>query len=82
MRKKKDRDTVHGLIQSPMKGSVWRVLRKDEVKTKDIQKQEKTRRSHAPGFRLPSDEEEESSKTSSAKNDTMIKCRGKKNKRN
>ena len=78
MWEKKDRDTVHGLIQSPMKGSVWRVLRKDEVKTKDIQKQKKTRRSHAPGFRLPSDEEEESSKTSSAKNETMVKCHGKK----
>ena len=78
MWKKKDRDTVHGLIQSPMKGSVWRVLCKEEVKTKDIPKQKKTRRSCAPGFTLPSDEEEESSKTSSAKNDTMVKCRGKK----
>ena len=41
MRDKRDRDTVRGLIQSPMKGSVWRVLRKEEVKTKDIQKQKK-----------------------------------------
>ena len=75
---KRNRDTVRGLIKSPMKGSVWKVLRKEEVKTTKIQKQEKTRRRYAPGFRLPSDEEEEVSKISSVKNETMIKGRGKK----
>ena len=38
---KRNRDTVRGLIHSPMKGSVWRVLRKEEMKTKEIQKQKK-----------------------------------------
>ena len=41
MRTKRDRDTVRGLIHSPKKGSVWRVLRKEEVKTKEIEKQKK-----------------------------------------
>ena len=78
---KRNRDTVRSLIKSPMKGSVWKVPRKEEVKTTKIQKQEKTRRRYAPGFRLPSDEEEEVSKISSVKNETMIKGRGKKRQR-
>ena len=79
MTNKRDRETVRGLIHSPMKGSVWRVLRKEQVKSKEIQKQKKTGRSHAPGFTTPSDDEEESSKISSAKNEKTIKGRGKKN---
>ncbi len=41
MTNKRDRETVRGLIHSPMKGSVWRVLRKEQVKSKEIQKQKK-----------------------------------------
>ena len=43
MTTKRNRDTVRGLIHSPMKGSVWRVLRKEVVKTTKIQKQEKNK---------------------------------------
>ena len=78
MRIKRDREMLRGLIHTPKKGSAWSVLRKEVVKTKEIQKQKKTGRNHAPGFTTPSDDEDESSKISSAKNETRIKGRGKK----
>ncbi len=78
MMTKRDRETVRGLIHSPMKGSVWKVFRKEEVKSKEIKKQKKTGRNHAPGFTTPSDDEEDTTKVSSAKNETTIKSRGKK----
>ena len=78
MRIKKERELVRGLIHTPMKGSVWSVLRKEVAKTREIQKRKKTGRSHAPGFTTPSDDEDELSKISSAKDETRIKGRGKK----
>ena len=75
---KKDRETVRGLIHHPIKGTVWRVLRYKPLESKEIQKAQKSGRSHAPGFTTPSDDEEESSKVISAKNNTTIKGHGKK----
>ena len=43
MRIKKERELVRGLIHTPMKGSVWSVLRKEVAKTREIQKRKKNR---------------------------------------
>ncbi len=41
MRIKRDRELFRGLIHTPMKGSVWSVLRKEVAKTGEIQKRKK-----------------------------------------
>ena len=74
MYNKKDFETVRNLIKNPPKGTTWRVLRYDISQPKKTQK---SGRSHAPGFRTPSDDDS-SAKAGSVNVDKTIKGYGRK----
>ena len=74
MYNKKDFETVCNLIKNPPKGTTWRVLRYDVSQPKKTQK---SGRSHAPGFRTPSDDDS-SAKAGSVNVDNTVKGHGRK----